>query len=99
MVKSPQSPTMNAINAAASIIHGIGPQKYASKAANAFFCFSTSALGPYFFKRSWTSASVKPLLSSVPSFATVSAIVGGAAPVASDVCMNNSFLPGNDGDL
>jgi hypothetical protein len=62
---------MKAINAAASIIHGIGPQKYSSNALNAFFCFSTSAFGPYFLKRAWTSASVKPVLSSAPSFASV----------------------------
>src|SRR6266550_637393 len=63
-----------------------------SNAANVFFCFSTSAFGPYFFKRAWTSASVKPVLSSAPSFASVSAIVG-AVPVASGVCMNNSSSP------
>src|SRR5256885_14126144 len=45
IAKSPQSTTTNDINAAASIIHAMADQKEPDSAANAFFCFSTTAVG------------------------------------------------------
>ncbi len=90
IVKSPQSPTIKAISAAASIIHGIGPQKYATKAESALFFSSASAFGPYLFRRSCSSAGFKPILGSTPNFVRVSATVGLVDPVAFGVGMNNS---------
>src|SRR5664279_3545899 len=60
--------------AAASIIHGIGPQKYARNIAQGLLFFSSIAFGPYFAARACASADVKPFCVFTSRFLNTSAI-------------------------
>ena len=72
MPKSSQFRTIAERITAASIIHGIGPQKYVRNFRNGLAFFSSISLGPYWANRFSASAWVRPSVVDANFFSTSS---------------------------
>ncbi len=70
MKKSAQCPSAAERITAASIIHGIGPQKYASSARSELVVSSAISFGPYRARRSRASTLVRPSAENPSCFLT-----------------------------